>query len=202
MPPCQATGAGRHLSTPRPRLPQGHNLPLHQHRLMRAIETCRTPALGVSRRMVRSLPVQLHIQYRSAATGIVQMPRSGNGSAGPQQRPSRVVAVEYSPTWSSPFPSRSPASAFYQQRVGTTISCPDHRADAAEDCRDPQRLGVEIGFFAVLHIGGRTCISTPHLHCDRPRWAVLSLPHDRWIHSRRRFLLPVESSAHCFAACF
>jgi hypothetical protein len=25
---------------------QAHSLPLHQHRLMQAIETCRTPAMG------------------------------------------------------------------------------------------------------------------------------------------------------------
>jgi len=33
---------------------------------------------------------------------------------------------------------------------------------------DPQHLGAEIGFFAVLHTWGSTLVHHPHLHCVGP----------------------------------
>ena len=43
---------------------QTHDLPLHQHRLMQAIETCRTPVLGGSVEWCDHCQYT-HIQYRS-----------------------------------------------------------------------------------------------------------------------------------------
>jgi hypothetical protein len=43
---------------------QAHSLPLHQHRLMQAIETCRTPALGGVVEWCDHCRYT-HIQYRS-----------------------------------------------------------------------------------------------------------------------------------------
>src|SRR5580658_5496459 len=43
---------------------QAHALPLHQHKLMQAIETCRTPALGGSVEWCDRCRYT-HIQYRS-----------------------------------------------------------------------------------------------------------------------------------------
>src|SRR5437660_10042358 len=42
---------------------QAHSLPLHQHRLMHAIETCRTEALGGVVEWVRPLPIHTHPLY-------------------------------------------------------------------------------------------------------------------------------------------
>jgi hypothetical protein len=53
--------------------------------------------------------------------------------------------------------------------------------------RDPQHLGVEIGFFAVLHSWGQNLHFHPHLHCVVPSGG-LSADHDRWMQGRRRFL--------------
>jgi hypothetical protein len=72
--------------------------------------------------------------------------------------------------------------------------------------RDPQHLGVEIGFFAVLHSWGHPAVSDPqpgnlhfhpHLHCVVPSGG-LSADHDRWIQGRHRFLLPVKVLSHLF----
>jgi hypothetical protein len=56
---------------------------------------------------------------------------------------------------------------------------------------DPQRLGVESGFFAILHTWGQNLHFHPHLHCVVPGGG-LSPDHDRWIAGRRKFLLPVK----------
>jgi hypothetical protein len=45
---------------------------------------------------------------------------------------------------------------------------------------DPEHLGAEIGFFAVLHSWGRNLFFHPHLHCVVPGGGV-SLDGSRWI---------------------
>jgi putative transposase len=67
--------------------------------------------------------------------------------------------------------------------------------------RDPKRLGVELGFFAVLHTWGQNLHFHPHLHCVVPGGG-LSADHDRWIQGRRRFLLPVKVLSRFFRRVF
>jgi hypothetical protein len=63
-----------------------------------------------------------------------------------------------------------------------------------------ERLGVELGFFCVLHSWGHPAVSDPqpgnlhfhpHLRCVVPGGG-LSPDHQGWIAARRRFLLPVK----------
>jgi putative transposase len=55
----------------------------------------------------------------------------------------------------------------------------------------PQRLGVETGFFAVLHSWGQNLHFHPRLHCVVPGGG-LSPRAQRWIPARRRFLRPLR----------
>jgi hypothetical protein len=66
---------------------------------------------------------------------------------------------------------------------------------------DPQRLGVELGFFCVLHTWGQNLHFHPHLHCVVPGGG-LSPDHDRWIHGRRKYLLPVKVLSRRFRRLF
>lgn len=57
---------------------------------------------------------------------------------------------------------------------------------------DPQRLGADIGFLAVLHTWGQNLHLHPHLHCVVPGGGISS-DGARWIGCRKpSFLLPVE----------
>ncbi len=56
---------------------------------------------------------------------------------------------------------------------------------------DPDRLGVTLGFFCVLHTWGQNLHFHPHLHCVVPGGG-LSPDGQRWIAGRRKFLLPVK----------
>jgi hypothetical protein len=67
--------------------------------------------------------------------------------------------------------------------------------------RDPQRLGVEAGFFAVLHSWGQNLHFHPHLHCVVPGGG-LSPDHQHWISGRRRFFLPVKVLSALFRRLF
>jgi hypothetical protein len=66
---------------------------------------------------------------------------------------------------------------------------------AAETLRtiatDPKHLGVEIGFFAVLHTWGSNLLHHPHLHCG-VTGGGLSADGTEWVSCRAGFFLPVR----------
>ncbi|RWD79560.1 MAG: IS91 family transposase [Mesorhizobium sp.] len=66
---------------------------------------------------------------------------------------------------------------------------------------DPQHLGAQIGFFAVLHTWGQNLSHHPHLHCVVPGGG-LSPDGSRWIECRPRFFLPVAVLSRLFRRLF
>jgi hypothetical protein len=66
---------------------------------------------------------------------------------------------------------------------------------------DPQHLGAEIGFFAVLHSWGQTLVHHPHLHCVVPGGG-LSIDETRWVACRPGFFLPVRVLSRLFRRLF
>ena len=56
---------------------------------------------------------------------------------------------------------------------------------------DPQHLGADIGFIAVLHTWGQTLVHHPHLHCVIPGGG-LAPDAATWISCRDDFFLPVR----------
>jgi len=66
---------------------------------------------------------------------------------------------------------------------------------------DPQHLGAEIGFFAVLHSWGQTLQFHPHLHCVVPGGG-LSPDGQRWIACRPNFFLHVRVLSRLFRRLF
>ena len=174
---------------------QAHSLPLHQHRLMQAIETCRTPALGGSVEWCDHCQFT-HIRYRSCRNrhcpkcqGMARAPLAGGSPRRTAAR--RVLPRRLHPTRADRRPR------LLQQRSRLRHPLPRHRPNSARHCRRPQRLGVEIGFFAVLHSWGQNLHFHPHLHCVVPGGG-LSPDHERWIAARRRFLLPVRVLSRLF----
>jgi len=83
------------------------------------------------------------------------------------------------------------AIAFYNKEVVYDLLFRATAETLLTIARDPKRLGVEIGFFAVLHSWGQNLHFHPHLHCVVPGGG-LSADHDRWISGRPGFLLPVK----------
>jgi Putative transposase/Transposase zinc-binding domain len=66
---------------------------------------------------------------------------------------------------------------------------------------DPRHLGAAIGFFAVLHTWGQTLMHHPHLHCVVPGGG-LSPDGTRWIACRPGFFLPVRVLSRLFRRLF
>jgi predicted RNA-binding Zn-ribbon protein involved in translation (DUF1610 family) len=59
-----------------------------------------------------------------------------------------------------------------------------------EVAADPQHLGAEIGFLAILHSWGQNLLLHPHIHCLVPVGG-LSPDRSHWVRPRYRFFLPL-----------
>lgn len=67
--------------------------------------------------------------------------------------------------------------------------------------RQKKYLHAQAGMMAVLHTWGQNLSYHPHLHCLVPAGG-LSLDGKRWIHSRKRFFLPVKVLSRLFRGKF
>src|SRR5579885_3012672 len=74
-------------------------------------------------------------------------------------------------------------------------------ATLLEVAADPARLGAEIGFLSILHTWGQTLQRHPHIHCVVPGGG-LSLDRSRWIRSPPHFFLPVRVLSRVFRGKF
>jgi hypothetical protein len=66
---------------------------------------------------------------------------------------------------------------------------------------DPRHLGARIGITAVLHTWGSAMTHHPHIHMVVPGGGI-SLDGERWISSRAAFLLPVRVLSKLFRRLF
>ena len=174
---------------------QAHSLPLHQHRLMQAIETCRTPVLGGVVEWCDHCQYT-HIRYRSCRNRHCPKCQGLAREKWLTQRRAELLPVESFHVVFT-LPERIAAIAFYNQEVVYDLLFRITAETLLTVTRDPQRLGVESGFFAVLHSWGQNLHFHPHLHCVVPGGG-LSADQDRWIRGRRKFLLPVKVLSHLF----
>jgi hypothetical protein len=178
---------------------QAHDLPWHQHRLMRAIENCRTPALGGVVEWCDHCQYT-HIQYRSCRNRHCPKCQGLARARWLAQRQAELLPVAY---FHVVFTVPEPIAeiTFYNKEVVYEILFRTTAETLLTIARDPKRLGVTIGFFAVLHSWGQNLHFHPHLHCVIPGGG---LSHDgqRWIAGRRRFLLPVKVLSALFRRLF
>jgi putative transposase/transposase-like zinc-binding protein len=70
-----------------------------------------------------------------------------------------------------------------------------------EVARNPKHLGAEIGFFCVLHTWSQQLRLHPHVHCVAPAGG-LSPDHARWVRSGRNYFLPKKVLRRIFRGKF
>ncbi len=166
---------------------------------MQAIETCRTPALGGSVRMVWPLPIQSRPLPLLPQSPLPQAPRLG----------ARPVASEaHRRVTSGRILSRSLHRAQGDCLLSLSITRKPFTISffraAAETlltiARDPKHLGAAIGFFAVLHTWGQNLHLHPHLHCVVPGGGLSATDASAGWHAVRASFFQYACSAACFAA--
>src|SRR5256712_1731330 len=70
-----------------------------------------------------------------------------------------------------------------------------------EIAADPKHLGAEIGVIGILHTWGQKLLLHHHIHCVIPAGG-LSPDHQRWIRPRYPFFLPVKVLSRVFLCKF
>jgi len=178
---------------------QAHALPLHQHRLMQAIETCRTAVLGGTVDWCEHCQYT-HTRYRSCRNRHCPKCQGPAREKWLEQRRAELLPTEYFHVVFT-LPEPLAAIAFSNKKPVYDILFSTTAETLLTIARDPKRLGVELGFFAVLHSWGQNLHFHPHLHCVVPGGG-LSADQDHWIYGRRRYLLPVKVLSRLFRRLF
>ena len=177
---------------------QAHRLPLHQHRLMHAIEACRTPLLGGVVEWCDHCQYT-HIHYRSCRNRHCPKCQGLARARWLQQRTAELLPVEYFHVVFT-IPEQLAAIAFQNKEVVYGILFQTVAQTLLTIAGDPKHLGAEIGFFAVLHTWGQNLHLHPHLHCVVPGGGLS--PDDQWIACRPGFFLPVRVLSRLFRRLF
>ena len=178
---------------------QSHSLPLHHHRALQAIETCRTPLLGGVVEWCHQCQYS-HTRFRSCRNRHCPKCQGAARAKWLAQRTAELLPTEYFHVVFTP-PEPIAAIAFYNQEVVYDMLFRIVAETLLSITADPKRLGVETGFFDILHTWGQNLHFHPHLHCVVPGGG-LSPDHDRWIAGRRKFLLPVKVLSARFRRLF
>ena len=169
-------------------------------RVMAAIEQCRTAALGGH---VEACDRCGHkrVWYNSCRNRHCPSCQSLARARWGRCPPPRSCSTASTSTSSSPYrrwwrrsPCRIPAAVYGILFRATAETL---RTIAA----DPEHLGAEIGFIAVLHTWDQTLGLHPHLHCVVPGGG-LSSDGARWVACRPGFFLPVRVLSRLFRRLF
>ncbi|MBV8577286.1 MAG: IS91 family transposase [Acetobacteraceae bacterium] len=177
----------------------GASLSPAQRRVMSAIECCRTAALGGHLEQCDRCGHQRNA-YNSCGDRHCPKCQSLARAQWLEARRAELLDTEYFHVVFT-LPDQIASIAYQNQTVLYGLL---FRA-AAETLRtiaaDPQYLGAEIGFFAVLHTWGQTLTYHPHLHCV-VSGGGLSPDGTQWVSCRAGFFLPVRVLSRLFRRLF
>jgi hypothetical protein len=170
-----------------------------QRRVMGAIESCRTAALGGH---VEQCDVCGHqrIAYNSCRDRHCPKCQSLTRAQWLEDRQTDLLPVEYFHVVFT-LPEEIAAIAFQNKAVVYDLLFHATAETLHTIAADPKHLGAEIGFIAILHTWGQNLLHHPHLHCVVPGGG-LSADGERWISCRPGFFLPVRVLSRLFRRLF
>lgn len=181
------------------RAAQTGHLDRAQHRVMGAIEACRTAALGGHVRQCADCG-HARIAYNSCRNRHCPKCQGEARAAWVAARRAELLPVPYfhvvftlpAPVGAIAFQNKSAVYAILFRAAAETL-----RLIAA----DPRHLGAEIGGVAVLHSWGQALQHHPHIHCIVPGGG-LSQDGTRWIGCPPGFFLSVKVLGRLFRRLF
>jgi putative transposase/transposase-like zinc-binding protein len=171
-----------------------------QLKVLRAIEHCRTAALGghldrCSRCGHRA------ISYNSCRNRHCPKCLTSARDRWLAERQKELLNVGYFHVVFT-LPHELSWLALHNQKVVYRLLFQASAETLLEMAADPKHLGAQIGFLSVLHTWGQTLQHHPHVHCVIPSGG-LSPDGKRWIHPRYNgFFLPVKVLSRVFRGKF
>jgi len=170
-------------------------------RVLRAIQQCRTSALGGHRDQCSDPTCRYRaFSYNSCRNRHCPKCQTGARNRWVAERtgellPTRYVHVVFT------VPQPIARLAWQNKRVIYDLLFQASAATLLQIARDPQHLGAGIGILSVLHTWTQTLRHHPHIHCVVPAGG-LSPDHTRWVPARHRFFLPVDVLSEVFRGKF
>ena len=176
-----------------------HRLPPHHLRIMKAIEQCRTAALGGHVDECGHCQHQ-RISYNSCRNR--HCPKCQNLARAQwlEQRQGELLPVEYFHVVFT-IPEQLNRLALQNKPVVYGILFAASAATLQTIAADPKHLGAQIGFFSILHTWGQTLVHHPHIH-SVVTGGGLSPDGKRWISCRPGFFLSVRVLSRLFRRLF
>src|SRR6202044_2114745 len=176
----------------------GH-VSLGQLKVMSAIETCRTAALGGHVERCNDC-AHVEIAYNSCRNR--HCPKC-QGAAARQwleaQRDDLLPVAYYHLVFTLPAPIG--AIAFHNKTVVYDLLFRAAAETLIAIAANPKHLGARVGFTAVLHTWGSALTHHPHVHMIVPGGG-LSSDGSRWTACKPRFFLPVRALSRLFRRLF
>lgn len=175
------------------------SLSVAQRRVMQAIMTCRTAALGGHLEACDDCGHQ-RICYNSCRNRHCPKCQSLARAQWIEDRQAELLECPYFHVVFT-LPEEIAAIAYQNKAVIYNLLFAATADTLRTIAADPKHLGAEIGFFAVLHTWGQNLIHHPHLHCVVPGGG-LSADGERWVACRPGFFLPVRVLSRFFRRRF
>jgi len=172
--------------------------PLHL-KVLRAIATCRTAALGGHIEQCDSCG-QRAISYNSCLNRHCPKCQTAARQRWLEKRSAELLPVPYYHVVFT-LPHLLAPLALQNKVLVYSLLFRSAAQTLLHIAADPKHLGADIGFMAVLHTWGQTLLAHPHLHCVVPGGG-LSPDHRRWIPCGPKFFLPVQVLSVVFRAKF
>jgi hypothetical protein len=173
--------------------------PLGQRRVMRAIELCRTAALGGHVEQCSHCE-HSRIAYNSCRNRHCPKCQNSARARWLARRKAELLPVEYFHAVFT-IPEEIAKIALQNPRELYGILLRTAAQTLLTIGRDPKHLGAELGFFAILHTWGQNLLHHPHVHCAIPGGG-LSPDRTRWICCRPGFFLPIRVLSRLFRRLF
>ena len=167
---------------------RGH-VSLDQLKVMSAIESCRTAALGGHvARCENQTCGYTTIAYNSCRNRHCPKCQGAQAREWMEAREAELLAVPYFHIVFT-LPSRIAAIAYQNKAVIYDLLFKASAETMLTIAADPKHLGARIGFTSVLHTWGSAMTHHPHVHMIVPGGG-LSSNGSRWIAAKPRFFLP------------
>ena len=170
-----------------------------QRRVMAAIEACRTAVLGGHVRCCKECGHK-EISYCSCRDRHCPTCQGSAARAWLEARQADLLPVEYFHAVFT-LPQQIAAIAYQNKEIVYGLLFEATAETLKKIAGDPQHLGAEIGFTAVMHTWGQTLTHHPHVHCIVPGGG-LSPDGRTWIACRPGYFLPERVLSSLFRGVF
>ena len=177
----------------------GASMSVAQWRVMTAIEVCRTAALGGHLERCDQCGYERNA-FNSCRDRHCPKCQCLARAQWIEERQAELLEVPYFHVVFT-VPEEIAAIAYQNKEVIYDILFQASAETLKTIAADPDHLGADIGFFAVLHTWGQSLQFHPHLHCVVPGGG-LSPDGQRWVACRPNFFLSVHVLSRLFRRLF